>query len=234
MGPSTRYLFLPSKTSSLRRQTHVYSCAYLKCAHDFSDAYITLLRNRWTFFSFYVADAWKRTMNVPSSCRSPRQANLTFVFLFVCAMCCLCVRYIALRRPRGYEFAVRKCDKVDGMVDVVKPRCRGDDNGCPRRPTFGRPADKVPTFCKAHKPPGMVDVANPRCTHPDCQRRPSFGVTRGRRALRCATHKLKGMVDVRKPRCQEPSCERIAYFNVKEVKGATRCSRHQEEGMVRK
>ena len=107
-----------------------------------------------------------------------------------------------------------------------------DAANCPKRSSFGFPADGFARFCGPHRPIGCVLMRKKRwCAHNGCNKQPSFAAE-GEKAKFCKPHSRPGDVDVVGKRCRVEGCAKRARAV---VGGKTEyCAAHRPEGSVAK
>lgn len=115
----------------------------------------------------------------------------------------------------------------------VLDKCCQHIEGCPKRPAYGLPRDRVPLFCSQHKTGAHIDVRNRLCQYPDgCRVRPSYGSPLDRKPLFCFSHKLSWQEDVSRRRCEASLCPKRASYGAPGSPHARCCAQHKREGQV--
>lgn len=115
-----------------------------------------------------------------------------------------------------------------------RPRCAHP--GCGVRPSFNKPDQARPLYCKTHiTSSDMINVVNKNfCAHEGgCTRIPSRNFPGLKRPLMCLVHELPGMDDVKNPRCLFPGCKVISpTHNAPTETRGKYCAEHAEPDMI--
>ena len=107
--------------------------------------------------------------------------------------------------------------------------------GCGVRPSFNKPDQVLPLYCKVHKTSAdMINVVSNRCAHEGgCITIPTRNFPGLKRALMCLEHELPGMENVKNPRCQFPGCRaQCPSHNIPTETRGIFCKFHAEPGMI--